>query len=273
MDNVSLKPLLVETTKTFITDALNELLTVVEKPNWKDTLFYKRGNDTYQQISTRPDFSNIILNAEHEGKIFSLKTFAQFLSTNDVFLEMKNSIINQTKVEWDWLYPHFIAHDLLSEYLWLVDSLTYDENVSTDIAKNFVNFLYNPISHITFYSVLRGVNTTFDKIVFCDDVTIRKLPLDEISSLIVQNDSLHSEERAPENRVVLEESFEFMNGVFPSDIFSQLSKKFDFIVDALRLIKSGKVERENIYWRWDKPGQLGNRQIISSGRGRRREPG
>ena len=119
---------------------------------------------------------------------------------------------------------------------------------------------------------IRGVNSSFEQLDFIDNLKIRKLSLDEVSSLVVQNDSLRSKDRVPENRIVLEESFVFKYGQFPGDIFSQLSKKFNLIVESLRLMKPGRVDRENIYWRWDKPGQLGNRELGSSGRARPKPP-
>jgi len=262
-ENTKAKSYLIEKTQSFISDALNELSAVIKKPNWRDIRYYQQGTDIVQQISTRPDFDNIISNV-----LSSLQTFAQFLSSNDAFLSMKQHIIDETQIKWNWLSPHFISKDVLTEYLWLVNSLKYNNDVAITVATNFVNFIYNPVSEITFYSVLRGVNSSFEQIDFCDNVKIRKLSLDEVSLLIIRNDSLRLKDRVPENRVLLEESFAFNYGQYPGDIFITLSNKFDLIVEALRIIKSGSVDRENLYWRWDKPGQLGNRQLISSGRGR-----
>jgi len=271
-ENNASRKKLIEETKTFISDALLELSNVIEKPIWRDILYFQRGTDTVQQISTRPDFLNIIPNAEFDGKLFALRKFADNLNNNDAFQEMKRKIIEETQIEWNWLSPHFIAHDVLYEYLWLVDSLNFNENISILVATNFVNFIYHPISNITFYSILRGVDSQIDSIELIDNMRIRKLELDEISTLIMRNESLRIKDHAPKNRILLEESFEFKYGRFPSDIFSSLAIKFDLIVESLRILKSGKVDRENIFWRWDKPGQLGNRELISSGRARSNPP-
>jgi hypothetical protein len=267
-ENTDGKSYLIEKTKAFISDALNELSVVVERINWRDIRYYQQGTDIVQQISTRPDFHNIIPNAEFNGRLPSTKAFSQFLSSNDAFLSMKKRIIDATQIEWNWLYPHFVTEDVLTEYLWLVNSLRFNDDVATTVATNFVNFIYNPVSEITFYSVLRGVNSSFERIEFCDNVKIRKLSLDEVSSLVIRNDSLRLKDRIPENCVVLEEAFTFNYGRLPGDVFGKLSNKFDLIVEVLRIIKRGRVDRENLYWRWDKLGQLGNREIGSSGRAR-----
>ncbi len=266
-DNTNARSYLIEKTNSFIADALNELSAVVETRNWRDVRYYQQGTDIVQQISTRPDFHNVIPNADFSGRLPSLRTFAQFLSSNDAFSSMKQYIIDETQIKWNWLNPYLISKDVLTEYLWLVNSLKYDVDAATMVADNFVNFIYNPVSEITFYSILRGVNASFEQVDFCDNVKIRELSFDEVSSLIMQNDSLRND-RVPENRVVLEESFAFNYGHFPGDIFSRLSNKFDLIVEALRIIKAGRVDRENLYWRWNKSGQLGNRELVSSGRAR-----
>jgi hypothetical protein len=114
---------LIGKTKSFISDALNELSAVIENPNWRDIRYYQHGTDIVQQISNRPDFDSIISNAEFNGRLFSLQAFAQFLSSNHAFLSMKQHIIDKTKIKWNWLSPHFISKDVLTEYLWLVNSL------------------------------------------------------------------------------------------------------------------------------------------------------
>ena len=145
---------LIERTKSFISTALDELSTIVEKTSWRDIHYSQHGADIIQQISTRPDFRNIISDADFNGRLSALRVFTQFLNGNDAFLNMKQRVINETKVEWNWLHTHFISKDILTEYLWLINSLRFNDQIATKIASNFVDFIYNPVSEITFYSIL-----------------------------------------------------------------------------------------------------------------------
>jgi hypothetical protein len=236
-----------------------KLITPAEQHRWATTRILRRENGYEIHFSTRPDFSLITALGHSRHQIPSINSFVENLEKDTRFQHLQHA----TSVRWWDLEPDQIALSLLRSYVNQINELKYDEELATQVAKNFLLSLDKGHSDVTLYCVVRGLNCDFDKYMLPDGIQLRKLTDDEIVKLIDHNPAVAHEDLMPSNCCLLEKRLALPVRQLPLEVnpvskqpLEIATEEFDAVITALRLLNDGRVERQNVYMDYDYPGQL-----------------
>ncbi len=253
-----------------VTLFLREALKTLDNSNfmssreWTDSEYYERGGNVYFKKGNRPNFEKL-LNSFPPYIVYSTvaNRFSSFLDRDEDFQEYIQNV-DKKSFNSSWLSTRLTADMLFSEYLWQVNNLKYDEEIASEIAENFIQSITNRIFRVAFYSVLHGVELEVEEIEIAPGLKIKRLNLQDLSRLVKRNEKLHNDQ-VPQNRTIIEYTIDCEDGIIPINSTSTYRKNFEKVCSALRILKSGYVNFNQLYWYGVKPGQMGDRMFISSG--------
>ena len=224
---------------------------------WSTVEIERKDNGYQIGHSNQPNFLILIRHEQVRKHLSSLDEFSRIIDVDIRYQKIKQEYTERFNggVSY-WLETNYIVESTLREYIGQLNQLKYEEKSARQIAKNLLRSLDEEISETVCYSVVRGLECDFECQTLSKDIQLRKLTDDEICKLIQHHEGLLKDDELPTNPCVLEQRFLIplyqMQGV---DI-NTATENFNEIITALRLLKEGRVERQNTYTRSEHPGQL-----------------
>ncbi|MDP8965798.1 MAG: HEPN domain-containing protein [Cyanobacteriota bacterium] len=235
--------------------------------SWNRLTIEREDNGYGISPSTRPNFSNILDTEGVYEYLLPVNDFAEILEKDARYKKIQHKYSISSDVKGNFLNPYRILILLLKEYLCLIEYLKYEEQSAIQLAKSFLRFLDNSILEMVVYSVVRGLECDFECYTLSPDIQLRKLTDDEIVQIIERNDAFFQNDTLQINHRLLKNDNLVMNRCLLEQrlqipinkqvqILTPTTRIFDEVITALRLLKEGRVERQDTYMRPEYPGQL-----------------
>ena len=213
---------------------------------WTPGVLTITGNSSTHVPTTRPDFRSTLMD------LFARGTQPPVLQDFTSVIESDNRFASVP------IRPDNLLPELVSEYLFQLDELAYEDTIARQIASSFLGCLSTGKTEIVLFTVVRGLDYDGPPVELLGRVTLRCVPTHERAAIL---------DRTAHHQALLKDGFErneclleyratvLIGKTGGADVDAQ--KAFNQIITALRVIKGGTVERENCYIRPSRAGQVG----------------
>lgn len=258
----------------FLGQSVEFLRTIIpaDQHKWHATTIDRRPNGYTVHGSTRPDISTIMNMAHLQGRLQFVNSAAEALKADTRYQRIHHENTERWDgTPWYWLEPEQVVFSILNEYVHQLNGLDYDEQTATQISRRFLHSLERGRSSTVSYTVVRGLECDFERHQFPGGILLRRLTDPETCRLIDNVPALLEDEHLPANRCVLEKAYRVPIADQPIDTNSA-AVAFDMVVTALRLLREGRVDRQNTYARRENPGELAIVQTGATWHGAKRHP-
>jgi hypothetical protein len=243
----------------FLSKSIEKLKTILPSNfhQWSTVEINRKDNGYQIQHSNKPDFLSIIRHEQVRNHLSSFDELSKIIEVDIRYQKIKQEYTERFNggVSY-WLETNYIVESTFREYIGQLNQLKYEEKWALQLAKNLLRSLDEEISGTVCYSVVRGLECDFECQSLSKEIQLRKLSDDEICKLIEHQEGLLQDDALPTNHCVLEQRFLIPLYQMQGSGINTATENFNEIITALRLLKEGRVERQNTYTRSEYPGQL-----------------